>query len=260
MESNQEKKAGGPTPSCDPQQYEVTSGGNVGLKEEKSISYSAGVIFQPNRNFNIGMDLWLTKLSNVVGIDYEDAMLAESKGIDLAKSGVIVNRDTNGYIQSIEAPLQNLSSQDVQGVDMSMDARMGKFKLGVEYSYLLYFKEEGFPGAGKRDKLGENGRPGWRNSVSLGFVPSERQDISLIATTISGHNKAVKEEGRLPAYTSLDMQYNFKMRKMGVITLGAKNILGKTPPIDDTNISRPLDTTLYDQIGTQIYTAYRAGF
>ncbi|MEK6580265.1 MAG: TonB-dependent receptor, partial [Bdellovibrionota bacterium] len=74
---NAEKQAGGATPSCLPQQYQVTSGGNTGLKEEKSLSYNVGAVFEPNRNFNIGADFFSAKLSNVVGISYGDATLAE---------------------------------------------------------------------------------------------------------------------------------------------------------------------------------------
>jgi len=255
-----EKKAGGPTPACTPQQYEVTSGGNTGLKEEKSISYNVGALFQPSRDFNIGSDVWVTQMSNVVGISYADAMEAELKGIDLSEHGVIVKRDANGYLDNIEAPLQNLSSQEVMGIDFSMGYRLGKFKLGVDHSHLFFYRQEGFPGAGFENILGENGVPPWKTSYSLGFSPNHQHEAIFLANAIGFQEKAVKGNGNLPTYTTFDFQYNFKSRKWGIVTLGVKNLAGSTPPLDETNPNSQLNTSLYDQIGRQVYTAYKATF
>ncbi len=257
---NKEKQLGGATPSCTPQQYQVTSSGNTGLKEEKSLSYNTGIVFEPNPDFNIGADLFLTKLDNVVGISYSDALLAESKGIDLKKYGVIVTRDANGYIDNIVAPMQNLSAQEISGLDLSTAVQVSKVRLSVEHSRLFYFKEEGFPGSGFKDKLGENGLPVWRTVSEISYAPGLRHDISVAAITIGGHEKAVKEEGDLPSYTSVDLMYTYSNKKLGVLTAGVKNLLGTTPPLDDSNPTQQLNVSLYDQIGKQFVTSYKASF
>src|SRR5690606_23604523 len=46
------------TPSCTEAQYKVLSGGNPGLKEEKSESFNVGVVYQPTSSFNLGLDVW----------------------------------------------------------------------------------------------------------------------------------------------------------------------------------------------------------
>jgi iron complex outermembrane receptor protein len=255
-----EKALGGATPSCNPLQYLVTSSGNKGLKEEKSVSYNVGVIYEPNRSISFGVDTFVAQLNNKVGIDYDDAMKAELAGVDLAKYGVKVNRDSNGYIQDIVAPMQNLSSQELSGADLATTVRVGKMRIAVEHSRMFYFKEEGFPGAGYEDKLGKNGLPEWRNTATIGYNPTENQDVSFAATTIAGHEKAVAEKGDLPEFTSLDFNYSINIKNLGVLTAGVKNLLGQIPPIDDTNVSTPLDTTLYDQIGRQFYTGLKATF
>lgn len=257
-----ERAAGGATPSCKPQQYQVTSSGNSGLKEEKSMSYNLGTVYQPNRDFNIGTDLFLTRLNNVVGISYDDAMEAEAKfGPDyLAQHGVIVHRDAQGYIESIEAPQQNLSAQEVAGIDVGTSYRISKVKLSAEHSQLFYFKEEGFPGTGAKNKLGENGRPPWRNTLGLSFIPNDRHDLSLSALTTARHQKSVAAAGNLRAYTTVDLQYSFNARKVGVFTAGVKNVMGTTPPLDDSDPNNMLDTTIYDQVGRAFYTGYKATF
>lgn len=255
-----ERAAGGATPSCTPQQYQVTSSGNKGLKEETSQSYSTGVIFEPNRDFNIGTDLFMAKMKNVVGIDYDDAMRAEAGGVNLASHGVIVHRDATGYIESIEAPLQNLSAQEISGIDVSTSYRFWKMKLGMEHSQMFYFKEQGFPGTPYRNKLGENGKPAWRNVITAGYTANERHTLTAAALTTAGQMKAVKEEGRLPNYTTYDVQYAYDTKSFGVFTAGVKNVFGSTPPLDTTNPNGQLNTTIYDQIGRQYFTGYKATF
>ena len=66
---------------------------------------------QPTKRISLSADLFQAKLNNVVDIDYGDAMKAEAAGIDLTKTGVIVERDTNGDIISLTAPLQNLAAR-----------------------------------------------------------------------------------------------------------------------------------------------------
>jgi iron complex outermembrane receptor protein len=257
-----EKKAGGPTTSCLPAQYEVTSSGNTGLKEEKSLSLGTGIVVEPTRSFNIGTDLFYTQMSNVVGIDYDDAMVAEQKlGKEhLASKGVIVHRDAQGNLESIEAPLQNLSKREVMGLDFSTNYRIWKIQLGEEWSKLFYYKQEGFPGAGYSNKLGDTGRPEWRNMASLGFIATDNHAITFGALTTPGQRKYVKSAGSTKTYTTFDMQYNWKWNKNATITAGIKNLAGSAPPLDETNPNSPLDNTIYDQIGRQYYTGLKATF
>lgn len=258
---NAEKAAGGDTSSCLPQQYQVTSSGNPGLKEEKSVSYNVGAVFEPSKRFNIGADVFLTRLRNVVGIDYSDATLAESRGSNLAASGVAVNRDSNGYITDVVAPMQNLSSQQVSGIDITASLMITpEVRLSTDQSQIFSFREEGFPGAGLRNKIDENGKPRWRNTTALTYSPSDRHDISFMAITTAGQQKLSPEMGRLSNYATFDVAYSYKNQKWGTLSLGLKNVLGTTPPLDDSNVSEMLNTSLYDPIGRQVLVAYKKDF
>ena len=252
--------AGGATPDCKPQQYLVTSGGNSGLKQETSLSYNAGIVYEPTNKFNISTDWFLTVLKNIVGIDYNDAMLAASRGANLAASGVIVTRNAAGQIDEIQAPLQNLSSQEVSGVDVAIAYKFSRIKLSTDHSQLFYFKEEGFPGAGQRNKLGESGRPVWRNTTAMAYTLSDKQDLSLAALTTAGAGKSVVGTGDLTNYTQFDLSYSYKSKSLGTFNLGIKNILGSTPPMDDSNPLDQLNTSIYDQIGRQFVAGYKVKF
>jgi iron complex outermembrane receptor protein len=255
-----EQALGGSTPSCEPTQYTVTSNGNPGLKEEKSLSYNIGTVFEPSQDFNIGADVFLTKTKNVVGLDLDEAMKAEAAGTNLAQYGIIVDRDSNGYLQSIEAPLLNLSAQEIYGIDFSTSYRIGKIKVSTDHSQLIYFKEEGFPGAGLTNKLGKNGKPPWKNATSLAYSFHPNQELSLLATTTAAHDKSVDDTGKLPVYTNYDIQYSHKLGLKQAFAVGIRNVLGSTPPLDHYNPNGKLDPSIYDQIGRQIFASYKAGF
>jgi len=257
---DRERAAGGPTPECAVEQYKVTSGGNTGLKEERSVSYSTGVVFEPSKSFNISTDVFEIQNKNVVGLDYDDLTLAEAKGIHPSDYGISVTRDANGNITSVNAPLQNLSRQEITGFDISATYRMGKFRLGTEHSQMFWFKEEGFPGAGYRNKLGEHGRPAWRNATTLTYNPTENNDISLVALTTASQEKTDPSMGRIGQYTEWDIMYAYKWRKVGTLMAGVKNVLGTTPPLDDSDPTALLNASIYNPIGQEYYTGYKSTF
>ena len=257
---NAEIQAGGATPSCQAKQYEVTSSGNTGLREERSVSYSAGAVWEPTKEFNIGADFFVTNLNNVVGINYEDLTIAELNGVSLGQYGVAVNR-TGGYIDTIVAPLQNLSSQKVSGIDFASSVLLGgKVKLGVEHSHLFYFREEGFPGAGMRDKLTENGRPAWRNVLSANYRLSSAHDFNLMANTIAGQQRIVRDGIMMQNFTSVDFSYGYTTEKWGTFSVGVRNLLNTRPPLDETNPNTKLNVDLYDQNMRQVIASYKMRF
>jgi iron complex outermembrane receptor protein len=259
---DEERAAGGATPDCAVEQYKTTSGGNTDLRAEKSISISVGAMYEPSKDFVVSTDLFQIKNRNRVNLDFEDMTVAESKGINPSDYGVTVVRDHahNDRIVSIDAPLQNLASQEVTGIDFGASYRMGKFKISTDHSQLFWFKEEGFPGAGLRNKLGERGRPAWRNATALTYNPADRHEMDLIAMTVAGQEKTDPTIGRLSQYTTFDLMYAYQWRNVGTVSLGVKNLLAQAPPVDDTDPTNPVDATIYDVIGRQVYTGLRATF
>ncbi len=254
-----ETSAGGTTPSCVPKQWRVKSGGNDSLKEEKSESYNIGMVYQPSKRNSIGFDTWLTKLNNVVDIDYAGLTQFEQNGGDLSKYGITVNRD-GGYITSIEAPLLNLGSLEISGIDLNTQyAVSNAFTLKMNHSHLFYYKKEGFPGTGYENILNSNGYPAWRNNITLEFAKGSAT-IALIAKTVGQHDKAVKEEGELPAYTEYDLNYTQGLGRSTTITFGVQNLFGTTPPLDESNSAEKLNADLYNPRGQLAFVGFKQRF
>jgi outer membrane receptor protein involved in Fe transport len=186
--------------------------------------------------------------------------LAESKGVNLSNYGVTVTRDSNGFITSVDAPMQNLSSQQIMGVDLSTMYRFHHVRFSVDHSQFLYFLEEGFPGAGMRNKLGENGRPPWRDAAAIEYLINDQQTLGLLALTTAGQDKADPTQGTIPNYTTYDLNYTYKVNSKTSYSIGIRNIFATTPPLDNSNPEAELNTSLYDQIGRQLVAGYKQGF
>ena len=62
-------------------------------------------------------------------------------GGDLSKLGITMNRECNGYIDSITAPLLNLAFE-ISGFDLSASVGIGSnFTLSLQHSQLLLQNE-----------------------------------------------------------------------------------------------------------------------
>ncbi len=255
---------------CVPQQYLTLSGGNPDLKEEKALTANAGVVFQPSGDFNASLDGWVTKIDNVVGFDPEKMTEAELAGRDLSRDGVAVTRDpSTNEILEIHAPNLNLSKLDIAGLDFNTEwmtgVRAKGFRLGVrdEFTYLLYYKNEGFPGAGFEDIVGQWGRPRWRNNATL-FAKGRKSELFLTAKTIPGQ-KAVDEDSgkKIRDYTEFDVGVSYALTDKSSLTGGVRNVLGTERPSDPEGGSggaSEFNSSLYDPIGRSAFLAYRQGF
>jgi iron complex outermembrane receptor protein len=255
--------------ACDANQYLVTSGGNKDLKEEKALVGGFGIVIEPSDRFSTSLDLWYTKISNVVGIDFEEMTQAELKGINPADYGVTVTRDQNGIIESVNAPNLNLQEEEISGLDMNVNVVLAPNVLGhrlsleQDLSYLLYYKREGFPGAGKRNVIGEWGYPGWRNSFNLN-LKSDRVSYNLTARTIPAQNVVDLEiKEKIDNLTELDISIAYKLSKTSHLSAGIKNFLNTAAPADKNGGSggaAVVNSDLYDINGRIAFVGYSQKF
>lgn len=255
--------------ACSASQYLVTSGGNRDLKEEKALTGGLGLVYEPSATFNLTMDLWYTKLTNVVGIDFEELTQAEQNGVDVSKYGVTITRDANGSIDSINAPNLNLQEQEISGLDTSVDYEIARnvfghrLELQDEVTYLMFFKKEGFPGAGKRDVLGEWGFPNWRNSITLG-LKNETSSINVTMRTIPGQKVQDREKSdKIKMLNEFDLAGNYKFTKDSNLIAGIKNVLNADQPADlkgGTGGAAVVNGDLYDINGRKFFVGYSQKF
>jgi iron complex outermembrane receptor protein len=256
------KKNGGV--DCQAAQYQVISGGNPGLKQETSTSWTLGTIFAPTPNANIGADWFLTNIANTPGIDYNDMTAYEAAGGGTlnpttntwTSNGVSVVRNSADEIVSVTGPLENLSSTDEMGIDLTGSYTYQKVKFTTEQNQLFYYKTSGFPGFDAVNKLGWNGLPNWRNTSSVDYFIDDRNDVSLISRTIPGQ-LTLDKSANLTPLTTFDVSYVYRTKKIGEFTLSLVNILNSSPPIDGSQPTSPVNYSLYDPNGRQVVLGYK---
>ena len=243
------------TPACNPQQWAVKSVGNDNLEEETAETMNFGIVYQPNMRNSFGFDVWRTNLDNIVGINYQQLTQFELENGQAALEdlGIEVIRDSTGLIQLIDAPLLNLASLETSGIDISTRfALSNNFNVSITHSHLFYYRNEGFPGTGFENQLRRNGLPSWRNNLTLNYRKGNF-NASLANITIGEHEKAVPEQGDIPAYTESHLNFGYSLNRNTSFTLGVQNVFKTTPPLDDSNQNSQLNTALYNPRGQSVF-------
>lgn len=249
---------------CGPQQWRFTTNGNPGLKEEKSKSLSAGVVVEPNQNFSMNVDFFHVEMENVVGIDYQGLADADADG-KAGEFGVTFERDDEGRIENINGAQLNLGERKVAGYDFGFEVKgrtpIGRMALSQNTTFLIRYDQNSFPGAALTSELQKVGQPGWRNNIGFEYGPTENLAILTNITTTGSQYKDQEEQGKLERYSQVDTQIAYSMRKLQAkFTLGARNILGTTPPLDTSDINNQLNQNLYNPIGRRFFAAYSQSF
>lgn len=249
---------------CGEQQWRATNNGNEGLKEEKSRSLSAGIVVEPNKNFNFNVDFFHVEMENVVGIDYQGLADADAEG-RAGEFGVVFERDSEGRIENIQAKQLNLGQRKIAGYDFGFTlggrTPVGYLGFTQNTTWLIRYDQNNFPGAALTNQLQLTGAPEWRNNIGFTYGPTQNLMLITNIVTTGSQYKADEEGGKLERYSQVDFQAAYSLRKLQArLTIGARNILGDTPPLDNTDINNQLNASLYNPIGRRFFADYTQSF
>src|SRR3954469_19583683 len=136
-------------------QFPTLTGGNAGLKPEKSKNLNAGIIFEPTNQFSIGVDAFR--------IDVKDTILNGIQATtilnDLEHLGTLVTRGPvqpqfptlPGPIIQVNQTNLNLGETRVQGYDVDAKLRMpsayGRFSVSFTGTYFSKYDIQNFDGS-----------------------------------------------------------------------------------------------------------------
>jgi outer membrane receptor protein involved in Fe transport len=189
--------------------------------------------------------------------------------VDPSKYGVTVTRDNTGAIDTINAPNLNLQDEEISGIDLNAEVQLmsnlwqHELALENDFSYILYDKLEGFPGAGKRDTIGEWEKPHWRNVATL----SLKNDITtyrLSMRSIPGQNVEDRTiDRKVSDMTEYDVSAAYKWTPKIEVAGGIKNILNSREPMDvggGTGGANVVSNNLYDINGRKFFVSYNQKF
>ncbi|XLZ67853.1 TonB-dependent receptor [Massilia sp. SR12] len=218
-------------------------GGRAGLKPETSKQFSAGVVFEPQRNLTATLDYWKIRKQDVIvapeGSYFSDpvrnAAYIERGAADPTLPGI------PGPILSIDSRLRNIGSLETSGLDLGLNWRSassawGRVGVGLTGTYVLDYKtrEADAPelnGAGvfANDQVVQR----WRHTLSFDY------DLGPWAATLQqtfyAHYRDQNpnpdgSERRVKAYQLWDLTGSYAWSKALRLRGGIRNLLDAEPP------------------------------
>ena len=246
--------------------------GNPNLKAETSKSATIGAVFEPTRDFNLGLTWYDLEWKDQVG-SYGFQQLVNGNGVVNGITRGVVSRDpiTNNII-TVATNFTNLNAVKTSGVDFDAVYRMtspfGKVSLGIAGSYIEKFQIEG------TEYIGNNGNgslPRYRGNVTVNwdqgpyaatlranYIHSYYQSL-LGATFFRTDNDPRFQTGsygqKIGSRTTLDLFGSYEFNNKLKLSASVINLMNTLPPFDPGASATFLyDFTQHDVRGR----AYRA--
>ena len=224
-------------------QFSTVTGGNPNLKPEKSTTLTLGTVFEPTKNFSVGVDSFFIYLKNAIVVGGLPVATILQNAASATQFANLITRDANGNIIFISQTNANLFKEDVSGMDLDFKyafdigdyGRISIFGDGTYY-YKFGTQNPNLSWTNQIDKglttvSGVISR--WRHSASLVYDIGN-WDASLIqhfqkryhdsAGNVTG---AIRDVG---AYQTFDGQLSYHLAKAWTLTAGVINIGDKPPP------------------------------
>uniref|UniRef100_Q0HYM3 TonB-dependent receptor n=1 Tax=Shewanella sp. (strain MR-7) TaxID=60481 RepID=Q0HYM3_SHESR len=261
---------------CEALDYNTEFQGNSELDAEESETWNLGLIWAPSQKFDIGFDVYsITQDNKIDKQPLGDIYTANCND----QNSTVCERlapqagQTLGPISIIHSSFINLSSQDVQGVDLSTHYGLeldsfGDLKFGLEYSYLHNFEKDGL------DYTGEYKFPQHRwllttnwtmdnfaANVNLSYIGEfeDTPDIDFDGVLDFETNKSRMVDAQL----LVDMSGSYRFNEMFKLTLGVNNLFDEEPPFaigdGDTDLYGYV-ISVHNPMGRYIYTKLTMNF
>jgi iron complex outermembrane recepter protein len=236
-------------------QFEAFTGGNPDLKPEKSNQWTLGMVFEPNRAFSVGLDLWSVSVRDAVTNVSEDQIIRDpAKYLSLYTTKFKPSTGLT-YVAIQFLPI-NIGRIENQGLDWDLKFRqptpIGAFTGRLAGTWLLKSRYT-TPGTDDQwesslGRFGSNGAVSFRHIVSAqarldtgawahaltanfrsGYTDVlQRADDSLVR---DADGNPVDAQLGVPRYTTFDWQTQWLATKALTLTAGVQNLLGRKPPL-----------------------------
>ncbi len=241
---------------------------NPALQPEKSKNKSGGVVWEPAKDFSMGVDFYKLRLNNVVARDSSGFIIAQAiAGNPLFVNKVIRDPATNNIIYIIRQQ-RNLGFLETSGADIDLRKVVrtegnGKFTLASSYNYVRTYRSAITPGSVPFDFVDSNGFgsiPRYKGNASVTWEKSNWTS-SLTYRYIHSYDQfLVGGQNRVGAYYDFDGFVSYNGFKNLKLTLSARNLLDKEPAWDASGGALGFDFTQYDLRGRYVTLGARYTF
>jgi iron complex outermembrane receptor protein len=232
-------------PGCSAITPDTLSGGNLNLGPETSKQASAGIVFQPSRQFSASVDYWTISVDDTIG------SLTLRQLLDNISFFPDRVQRTNGIITTIDLRADNIGSRRTRGLEVvlrgGIDALGGVISAGLDGTYLLKKREKFLPSApfgpsliGAFTFAGDLGLR-WKHNA---FVTYRTDDLTVSFSQIyrNGYrNQALPGiangtvvrpdfNPRVKEYITYNASISYDIEERLRLTAGIKNVFNTDPP------------------------------
>lgn len=275
-------------------------GGNPQLKPEFGETRSLGLVYSPSfvEGLDFSLDWYKIELEDVISFRGSQAILracyndigAPNGSVDQAQRDLFcsfVQRDATGQIIDLRQTQFNLAEGEVEGYDFSVKYRLpetGFGKIGFQWDNTYQVENTLFGTVGEY-----NGAPTWRlrsnlttrwemgdfdatwamryysgldeacdggNYFEYGYIPQERCNNNIL----NPDGSINRFENRIPSVTYHDVQVGWKTPWNAKVSLGARNLFGKEPPVVRNAFAHSFDGAYDLPEGGFYYLQYQQKF
>ena len=241
--------------------------GNPNLEAEKSESTTAGIVWEPTKNFNVGVSYY--------DIKWEKLVTSESFQDIVNEGGPRVIRDpSTGNIVTVLNNYINIGEVRTKGVDLdaqyAASTSVGKFTTRVNWTYVDSWKQDGTEYAGTNG--GTNTIPrsrgtltqdwdymGWGLTGRFNYIHGYHQQL-LAGSFFAPQDPLIQKStypDRVEHYRTLDLFARYQFNKNLTVNASLINAENAKPPYDPGFSSTYMyDFSLYSSLGRQV----RIGF
>ena len=249
-------------------QLSVVTGGNPNLDPEKSESWGFGMVWRPSfaRRFSAEVNYYNIKVDGAIQSIDAATLLGRCFANADPLSCDAIDRSGSGQVTQIRGLLQNISSIETDGLDLTLNWRSpeysaGTFNLLWTSSFLFNYAVTVPATAGVTviDREGtEQGSPDqafpeFKSTMILDWTRGQI-GASITGRFIQGVEESNGNELGDRLYTDVQLRWNPNWFGEGLgFAIGANNLFGTSPPDCFTCGLNNFDPTTYDVPGTFFY-------
>lgn len=230
-------------------QFVTIGGGNAALKPEKSTSATLGLLFEPTKNYSIGIDYFLTEVNDIIRTGLSTAtILADPVAYApyIRRGPADGNPSGVGPIIGIDQSLTNLGKTVVSGIDVDLKGRVlvtaeDRVTGRLNGTYLLKYDQRNLDGSytsaiNSPSALGIGVAIRWRHTASVTWengpwaatlAQNFQGGYHDLRTSLQPATVTPREVG---TYETYDAQLSYAGFKSMQLTLGMKNLFNRDPP------------------------------
>ncbi len=241
----------------------------VGLKPEKSTSYSLGFVWDVNKDVSIAVDGFDIAQKNIISTEGVQATLNleatnpayAARILRAAPNATDTSRGAPGDVLGVLNQFVNLTELRTKGYDLDLRWRLAKneygtFSLNSTNTYVHSYKTQNLAIDPLEEFAGTYTIPRWRGNYSLSwetgpwFLQATFNHIDKFGKSTSAAAAAVNTIGN---FDTVDLQASYSGFKGFKFTLGGRNVGDREPPVDLASGAIPYEITQHNPRGAFYY-------